>query len=641
MAAFSPINQSLILIPKRAESRGAVELRETFVDSGIATSLLSVDHQVIYGRRGTGKTHALRYLQQSIVGNNEVGVYIDLRQIGSPESLLLPAKDHSGSIERAARLLVDIMSAIHDTLLELAVTNEALLLDEEFVHHLDQLAASISSVRIEGDVELSREGESSSAGRRGGAVKLGLSGSGLQVNTDVTSENTSSARSLHRESRKGRERRYLNFADVSKSLSQVLASAGAARMWLLLDEWGSIPLDTQPYVAEFLARTVLPIQRTTVKIAAIEQQTRFRARIGERFVGIELGADVTANLDFDDFLTFDQDAERARAFFADLLRKHLLLGSRGGQEERRQLDVLEIAFAEVGAFDEWVRSAEGVPRDAINIASKAAMLAGTERLTRENIQRAALTWFHSDKERAISDHTEARKFLGWITNEITRKSGLRTFYIRQQEAMWSGLLKLLFESRVIHLIRRGLPLEEEPLEQFNLYALDYVAHSDAMRARSRGMPQQYEADLTSPDVSVPALVPPLTRSAVVHLDDFDRFISPTPPSNEPTDDQIELRTRYDNRHTATIMVAGEIDMLTSPQFRAEVLEALESGHTEIYLEVAQVTFLGTSGLAVFTEIREAIYAYGGSLVIRNAARRVLRPLTISGMVPLLEFEWDE
>ncbi|MEU6645310.1 hypothetical protein ABZ863_22510 [Saccharomonospora sp. NPDC046836] len=56
MAGLSQLNRALTKIPSRAEKRDMRELRETFVDSGVADLLDKVDHQVLYGRRGTGKT---------------------------------------------------------------------------------------------------------------------------------------------------------------------------------------------------------------------------------------------------------------------------------------------------------------------------------------------------------------------------------------------------------------------------------------------------------------------------------------------------------------------------------------------------------------------------------------------------------
>jgi hypothetical protein len=66
----------------------------------------------------------------------------------------------------------------------------------------------------------------------------------------------------------------------------------------------------QPYLGEFLVRCVTPVQSFTVKIAAIEQQTRFRAPGPDKTpIGIELGADFAANVDLDDFMVFEQDRD--------------------------------------------------------------------------------------------------------------------------------------------------------------------------------------------------------------------------------------------------------------------------------------------------------------------------------------------
>lgn len=79
-------------------------------------------------------------------------------------------------------------------------------------------------------------------------------------------------------------------------------------------------------------------------------------------------------------------------------------------------------------------------------------------------------------------------------------------------------------------------------------------------------------------------------------------------------------------------------MLTSPQLRAVVLEQLEPGHGTVLLVLSLdgISFLGTSGLAVLVEMRDAAQAAGVSLRLACSARRVLRPLTIAGLVPLFD-----
>jgi anti-sigma B factor antagonist len=118
----------------------------------------------------------------------------------------------------------------------------------------------------------------------------------------------------------------------------------------------------------------------------------------------------------------------------------------------------------------------------------------------------------------------------------------------------------------------------------------------------------------------------------------------TPPS-EPSsirrgsdvDDQITLTTSTPADGQVVLEVGGEVDMLTSPQLRAAVLEQFETEGVQLVVLVLDgVTFLGTSGLAVLIEVREAAHNAGVELRLVCTARRVLRPLTIAGLVPLFD-----
>lgn len=115
------------------------------------------------------------------------------------------------------------------------------------------------------------------------------------------------------------------------------------------------------------------------------------------------------------------------------------------------------------------------------------------------------------------------------------------------------------------------------------------------------------------------------------------------PSPEPSsirrgsdvDDQITLSTSTPADGQVVVEVGGEVDMLTSPQLRAAVLEQFETEGVQLVVLVLDgVTFLGTSGLAVLIEVREAAQTAGVDLRLVCTARRVLRPLTIAGLVPL-------
>jgi DNA replication protein DnaC len=62
-----PVNTVLLKLAKRAESYDRQHLIDSFVDVGPLFTLLSnQDNQILFGRRGTGKTHVLGFLANEV-----------------------------------------------------------------------------------------------------------------------------------------------------------------------------------------------------------------------------------------------------------------------------------------------------------------------------------------------------------------------------------------------------------------------------------------------------------------------------------------------------------------------------------------------------------------------------------------------
>jgi hypothetical protein len=526
VGGLSPINRALNLVPKRADQSQAQRLADTFVDSGVSAALEAIDHQVVYGRRGTGKTHALRYLEASAHQAGDMALYLDLRTIGSPAGLF-----GAGAVpptERTARLLVDLLGQLHDELLSRAVDDDGLLGDKEFVDGLDYLAESITSVRVADEVEVEHSGEAATETSRssGAGLRAGLR---PEARAYTGSSRTGSRREAVRETRRGTERVGLVFGDVARALRQVTEALGRRRLWLMLDEWSSVPIDVQPMLAEFLVRCVLPLQRVTVKIAAIEQQSSFMALAGgDQAIGIELGADVAASLDLDDFMVFEQNQDRARAFFRGLLFKHLVSGAEPGDgldDVQTEDDLVRRGFADRRAFDELVRAAEGVPRDAINIAAKAGMRAGAQPISLQDVRVAARSWFQTDKVAALRSREEALHLLYWIIDDVIRGRRARGFLVNQR-AEAHPLLLTLFDARVLHVVRRGYSAQDEPGERYDVWVVDYGAYVDLMHTTYEPrslLPTNGEAEGGGGGgwVDVPIQDLRALRRAILDLDKYD------------------------------------------------------------------------------------------------------------------------
>jgi Cdc6-like AAA superfamily ATPase len=144
---LSPLNTAFLKISRRAETYDRAQLVATFVDIGALFTLLSnIDHQVLYGRRGTGKTHALYYLADAVEARGDLSAQLDLRTIGSSGGIY---SDPTIALsERATRLLVDTLSAVHEQILAAAI-ERAEEVDLAVVGPvLDQFADAISEVSV-------------------------------------------------------------------------------------------------------------------------------------------------------------------------------------------------------------------------------------------------------------------------------------------------------------------------------------------------------------------------------------------------------------------------------------------------------------------------------------------------------------
>ena len=92
-----------------------------------------------------------------------------------------------------------------------------------------------------------------------------------------------------------------------------------------------------------------------------------------------------------------------------------------------------------------------------------------------------------------------------------------------------------------------------------------------------------------------------------------------------------------------IVLTGEIDITCSPTLRSigeRLADALAAGD-RLPVDVAEVTFIDSSGVGALVAVRNAASASGGSLVLRNLSQPVRRLLELSGLVSSFSIEEDD
>lgn len=474
------INTTFLRFSKRAETDANERLVQTFVDSGaLATLLLTRDHQIIFGRRGTGKTHAFAYLASTAASHDYVA-YVDMRQLGSSGGIYA---DASISLpERATRLLVDALVAIHDKLLSAILADESANLATA-ASPLDALAEAATQIKVVGTTATVESRKSGTRTEIADSANAALTASSLP--TVSLGSNRTQVSGLDVEatvSHSGSARFTVHFGSVGGSMRDFLASIAPRRVWILLDEWSAVPADLQPYLADLFRRALLPVNGLTLKIAAIEQRSHFQlsSSFGD-YIGIELGADASADLNLDDYMVFDNNADRATEFFQELVFRHYRaceVETDGAPKFQTSLELRKSAFTEIRAFQEFVRAAEGVPRDAINILSLAAQKADARAIAIHDIRAAAKAWYQRDKEKAVSANSEATSLLHKLIDKVIAHRQARAFLF--SAAARSELIDQLFDARVLHILKKNISSPESPGARYNVYKIDYGCYVDLL-----------------------------------------------------------------------------------------------------------------------------------------------------------------
>ena len=176
-------------------------------------------------------------------------------------------------------------------------------------------------------------------------------------------------------------------------------------------------------------------------------------------------------------------------------------------------------FTQSSAFEEFVRSSEGVPRDAINIIGIAAQKSIDSAISIPAIRSASRTWYTRAKQQAVSTRPRAQELLNWIIDEVIQHRQARAFLLGVDTN--DELINFLYDARVIHILRQGISAQDYPGRRFNVYALDYGCY--VVLINTSRAPQglfQADSDGTEGYVDVPHTDFRSIRRAILDLEPF-------------------------------------------------------------------------------------------------------------------------
>ncbi|MBR8657571.1 hypothetical protein KDH83_30075 [Achromobacter sp. Marseille-Q0513] len=441
------------------------------------------NNTVIYGRRGSGKTHLLRALAERIgEGFHEsrnFPVYVDLRRIiplvpsgvttADVDAILIFKYVIQGLAHSVAKSLPQILGVNEfdpTTVLARKVGQEGLIdLFERIYLQFDGKEFKKPSALTVSEEEVSAIS---------GAATLSVSPSakleGKRQRKEVKDTEKSS---------------YISILDITDELERLLQSLDLNRITLLIDEWSEIDQDTQLFLAEIIKKTFSAIA-VTLKIAAIPNRTNLGIKTEKKFFGLEDGGDIFG-YPLDMRYVFEVNKTQTRDFFNNLLYKHL---SSINQQVTEQFVLtkrisperfINQFFANV-ALNEILVASAGVPRDFMNlfINSYDKYIIGSNssanRISVKNLRSANSEWYETDKKEQVDKHHIERQLLVEIVQEVIEKKRSVHFLIPERHSANKHIQNLI-DFRVIHLRKSGYSHKDHPGVSYNVYSIDYGCYN--------------------------------------------------------------------------------------------------------------------------------------------------------------------
>jgi len=463
-------------VEKRAERVNEDDVVATYVNiDALVNALIARDNGIVFGRRGTGKTHALKYLAETQRHAGNRVVYIDMEQdVGSTEGRYA---DTSLTLsERATRLVIDVLGIVHTQLLEAAFAGEV----EVQIEVLDRMLDHFKEVLVAREVEEERTTSQHAASGSNSGLSLSTSGTAPSVTASIGSTRDRTTDSGLRIKESGTVRHRVHFGGVTQSMRRAIEADNAHRFWLLIDEWSGVPIDLQPYLAEMLRKLFFGIPKVSVRIAAISHRSEWRIA-GDRgdYIGAEVGAEIFPLLDLDEFVVFParnraEQAKRSSDFFHALLFRHIstaLLGM-GEDPPDSAPELIASLFTQVTSFQEVIRAAEGVPRDALSIVGRAGLRAGGSKIAVAHVRDAASQLYTTTKASQLNGVPAAQALLDRIVQDVISGRKARAFLLAQDQTP-NPLIQQLVDDRILHIIKRGWSAKDSPGDRFDVLQIDY------------------------------------------------------------------------------------------------------------------------------------------------------------------------
>lgn len=482
--AIEKLHRRIVL---RGESLGDDSLA-LFVDVGQFAEIEGRNWQVVWGRRGTGKTHLLSAFHQdraaSSADSRELFLYFSLNEFTLSPPGVAPSDK---------TLALGYFEAFFKQFVETLVDSTAALMGQQRFVKMFRRDGAQARLRLAEDAairllvtvnfgevvpafakiereQIHEEHRKSHAQLAAAATVDKQPSASITLGAGKAKESSDAARTVtHSEAAP-------NLPSAHRAIDELLDLLEIQHVTLLLDEWSMLDRtgtgDVQPIFADLLKRFFGQSDQFTVKIAA----NRFQTRFASRGHGLEMNADIFEGLNLD---RPQLEQRQMVGFYREVLLRHLnefadleaYFKADGKAEDGWETQI----FKTRAAFDELVRGAEGNPRNFlvmfVNLA-KSRNFRLRPHWTIADV-RKAIAGTSAERDEELDSRTRPWALLWGPIRTVVLATGQRQFYVKREDLEYvRQLLDDLLERRFVHDFPPA-SLRADVREQFHVYALDY------------------------------------------------------------------------------------------------------------------------------------------------------------------------
>lgn len=476
-----------------------------FVDNRQITQLETNDWQVIFGRRGTGKTTLLNAFSQHITRKKK-NVYclkIDMRQCFPSASGISP-KNYT-DFEISIGYFYEFIRIFSRNLFAEYTEDNSLTPLQKLIRRvrghgseLDDLVLQICEIaEYQLLYKQPKSSRTQASAKNGSATGSSQSSSGslsidaiqLQSSGKITSD---SNRHVIKETIDNETIEYIydvarRYQPLKRCLDDLLRLIEADHLYILIDEWADLNRVkddlVQPIFAELLRKTFSDTEKISIKIASIKGATRLNVWDRQGGLGLELGADIFEACDLDQIYTTE---ENSVSFFKELIFRRLCKvnkdilsyskkNSQGLVTYKPQENFFSYLFKDEESLSDIVKGGGKIPRDFVVLFCFCAQHMNfkvSRRWGKGQILKAITNHSIQTRHETVSSNDDKGRLFYEII-EVSKNTGSRLFLVgRNLSEAARSVVGDLYHRRLIHPTDPSIiPLSIR--SEYDCYYIDY------------------------------------------------------------------------------------------------------------------------------------------------------------------------